>query len=236
LRGRYFAFLGVVWAMGLGMALALTVLAARITPLPGDGAVLRWLQRQPLPGQLASEVIRTITTTQVVLATGGVMVAALAIMGRKRQAIALLCLLVALPLLQWGLKEGVDRPRPGPPLAELRASYTSPSFPAGHVMSPTALYIYLLGLAIGGMWPGLVRGVTVVWSALLIPLSGPPNVWLGVHWPSDVLGGWAWGLVLALPALGYGITDKAHHLMNGYLLPMGVLTVKLGGDGGGPCG
>ncbi len=236
MRHRHLAFLGVVWAVGLGTALLLTVLAARTTPLPGDEAVLRWLQRQPMPGQLASEVIRAITTTQVVLATGGVMAAVLAIMGRKRQAIALLCLLVALPLLQWGLKEAVDRPRPGPPLAELRVSYTSPSFPAGHVMSPTALYTYLLGLAVGGVWPRPAGSATVLWSALVIPLSGPPNVWLGVHWPSDVLGGWAWGLALALPALAYAITDKAHHLMNGSLLSMGMLAVKLGGDGGGPCG
>ncbi len=194
-------FLGLLWLLALGWALALSVLAARATSLPGDEALLRWWQARPFPGQGPSEAIRAVTTTQVVLAAGAVVALSLAFMGRRREAVILVLLLVALPLLQWGVKEAVGRPRPGPPLAELRASYASPSFPAGHVMSPTAVYAYLLGLALAGAWPLPLKALVAAWSAGIILAAGPPNLWLGVHWPSDILGGWAWGLALALPAL-----------------------------------
>jgi len=223
----------LLWASVSGFALALSVLAARDAPLPGDEAVLRWLQARPLPGQGPSEAVRAVTTTQVVLATGALVALALAAMGRRREALALGLLLVALPLLQWGIKEAVGRPRPGPPMAVLRAEYSSPSFPAGHVMSPTAVYGYLLGLAWAGTWPSPLRLATAAWSGGIVLAAGPPNVWLGVHWPSDVLGGWAWGLALALPALLLGAKDKAHHLLTTNSLPKGTGAAKLEGGGGG---
>ena len=39
----------------------------------------------------------------------------------------------------------------------------------------------------------------VGWSAFVLVLTGPANVYVGVHWPSDVVGGYAWGAVLVLP-------------------------------------
>jgi membrane-associated phospholipid phosphatase len=35
----------------------------------------------------------------------------------------------------------------------------------------------------------------------VLVLSAPANVYMGVHWPSDVLGGYAWGTALLLPAI-----------------------------------
>jgi undecaprenyl-diphosphatase len=190
---------GLLWALLLAPTLALTVLAARNTPLPGDAAILRWGQSSPFPGEGLSQAVRAVTGTQVVMATGGVMVLLLALVGRRAEALALAAGIVVLPLLQSAIKELVDRPRPGPPWSELRDGFSSPSFPAGHVMSPTALYSYLLWLATVGRVPPVWRWPLGLWSALVLAMAGPPNVWLGVHWPSDVLGGWAWGLLLALP-------------------------------------
>jgi membrane-associated phospholipid phosphatase len=191
------------WAVALvplllGATLALTVLAARSTPLPGDAAILRWGQGLPFPGEGLSQGVRAITGTQAVLATGAVLALLLGLVGRRLEALVLLAGLVLLPLLQSGIKELVDRPRPGPPWSELRGGFSSPSFPAGHVMSPTALYGYLLWLAAAARVPTPWRWPLGLWSALLLVGAGPPNVWLGVHWPSDVLGGWGWGLLLAL--------------------------------------
>jgi len=106
-----------------------------------------------------------------------------------------------MPFLQTGLKDVIDRARPTDPPVDLRAGFSSESFPAGHVMSPTYLYGVLLGYAWIGAMPRVVREPVAVWSLLIIVLSAPPNIWLGVHWPSDVLGGWAWGLVLAVPVV-----------------------------------
>jgi len=192
---------GIAYLLILGFTLFLTVAASHRTPLPADEAVLNWFQKQPWPGRPFSEAVRAITSTQVVLAAGAMTAVALGLMGRAREAWGLIIVLLLLPLLQTAIKELVDRPRPGPPIAELRASYSSPSFPAGHVMSPTALYLYLLGLTFSGLFPFPWNALTIAWAAVMIVASGPPNLWLGIHWPSDLLGGWLWGIVIAFPPL-----------------------------------
>ena len=117
--------------------------------------------------------------------------------GRRWEAGLLALGLVLLPLLQGGLKELADRPRPAEPLVELRAGFSSESYPAGHVMSPSYLYGFLLYLAVRRSMPRILSYVVGIGAGLAIVFAGPPNVWLGIHWPSDVLGGWAWGLALA---------------------------------------
>jgi membrane-associated phospholipid phosphatase len=189
-----------LWLALLGASTALAVLAAQYATLPGDVAILQWAQDQPFPGRNFSDAVRAVTTTQVCLVVGAISVAALALLGRWREAVALGLALIALPLLQSGLKDLVDRPRPAAPLSDVRGSATSPSFPPGHVMSPTVLYSLLLWYAVRRGLPPIARAPLVLWSAFVLGFAGPPNVWLGVHWPSDVLGGWAWGLVIALPA------------------------------------
>ena len=175
----------------------MSVLAAQHETLPGDAWIMSWAQDRTYPGEALSDIVRAVTTTEVVLATGVLAVMALWLLGYRWEAGVLAVGLVALPLLQAGLKEIIDRPRPMEPLVTLRAGFSSESFPAGHVMSPTLLYGFLLYLAVTTPLPRVARWVAGVCSVAVIAVAGPPNVWLGVHWPSDVLGGWAWGLVLA---------------------------------------
>jgi len=198
---RAAAIWGAAWAALLLASLALTALAAAHDRLPGDLSIARWMQDLPLPGLPLSRFVRLVTTTQVVLGTGAAVAVLLWLSRRRREALLLAVGLIILPLLQHGLKEAVDRPRPSPELIELRAGFASPSFPAGHVMSPTLLYGFLLYLALVRLhYPPLRLAVLAV-SLFVLVLSGPANVWVGVHWPSDVLGGYAWGLVLLLPLL-----------------------------------
>ena len=51
---------------------------------------------------------------------------------------------------------------------------------------------------------GLVRTGVAATLLVVLALTGIVNVWLGVHWPSDVLGGYLWGAVLLLPAVAAG--------------------------------
>ena len=189
------------WLVLLGLSIALAVLAAQYETLPGDVSIARWAQARAFPGDTLSDAIRAVTATEVVLGTGGAAALILWLLGRRWEAVLLAAGLIALPLLQSGLKELVDRPRPSETLIELRTGFSSSSFPAGHVMSPTYLYGFLLWLSIASSLPIVLRFGVGFWSALVLLLAGPPNVWLGVHWPSDVLGGWAWGLALLLPLL-----------------------------------
>lgn len=143
------------------------------------------------------------TTTPVVVTAGAVVAVAMFTAGARRPATILLALMVLLPLTQAVLKDLVDRPRPSPGLVEVRGSATSESFPSGHVMSPMTLYGFLLLLMLGDRLPGLPRSLLMFMSAsavALLALSGIVNVHLGVHWPSDVLGGYLWGSALAATA------------------------------------
>lgn len=184
----------VVWLVLLGLSIALAVLAAQHDTLSGDVRIATWAQSQAFPGTALSDAIRAITMTEVILGTGGAAVLILWLLGRRWEAILLAAGLIILPLLQSGLKELVDRPRPAEPLIDLRAGFSSPSFPSGHVMSATYLYGFLLWLSIRSPWPRALRLLVGSWSAVVLLFAGPPSVWLGVHWPSDILGGWAWGL------------------------------------------
>ena len=185
------------WLALVACATALSVLAAQYDTLPGDARIMAWAQDRAFPGETFSDTVRGITTTEVVLATGAIIAVLLWVAGRRWEAGLLALGLVLLPLLQGGLKELADRPRPAEPLVELRAGFSSESYPAGHVMSPSYLYGFLLYLAVRRSMPRILSYVVGIGAGLAIVFAGPPNVWLGVHWPSDVLGGWAWGLALA---------------------------------------
>ena len=201
------SFILVSWLALLALSIALAVLAAQHDTLPGDARIAEWAQGQPFPGDSLSDAVRAITTTEVVLATGAAAVAGLWLLGRRWEATLLLVGLIVLPLLQGGLKEVVDRPRPSEPLVDLRAGFSSAGFPAGHVMSPMYLYGFLLYLSLRSDLLAALRLVVGLWSVFVLTAAGPPNVWLGVHWPSDVLGSWAWGLALLLPLL-YALESK----------------------------
>jgi len=190
---------GVVWLGLLAGSVALSVLAAQHARLPGDLDLTQRFQDSVFPGLRLSKFVRLVTATEVVLGTGGAVAVALWLFGWRRQALLLVVGLVAMALLQSGLKELVERPRPTADLVELRAGFSSPSFPAGHVVSPAVLYGLLLYLAMALKLPLAVRVAVVGWSAFVLVLTGPANVYVGVHWPSDVVGGYAWGAVLVLP-------------------------------------
>lgn len=191
----------IAWLVLLGLSIALGVLAAQHETLPGDVSVARWAQARAFPGEALSDAVRAVTTTKVVLGTGAAAALVLWSLGRRWEAAMLAVGLIVLPLLQSGLKELVDRSRPSEALIELRTGFASSSFPAGHVMSPTYLYGFLFWISLVSGLPIVLRLAVGCWSALILLFAGPPNVWLGVHWPSDVLGGWAWGLTLLLPLL-----------------------------------
>jgi undecaprenyl-diphosphatase len=89
------------------------------------------------------------------------------------------------------LKELTGRQRP--PFAGGGAGYQSLSFPSGHASGVAALVTVALVLA----WPLLAPTARRAWLAAgvaLVVLVGLTRIWLGVHYLSDVIGGWAFGL------------------------------------------
>lgn len=83
---------------------------------------------------------------------------------------------------------------PRPIVIEHLVEVTSNSFPSGHAAGAMTLYgaIALLSRA---------PAIQLICVGIII-VTGLSRVWLGVHWPSDVIGGWAegaaWLLILSL--------------------------------------
>jgi len=188
-----------IWLVLLAGAIVLSVLAGLHSRLPGDLDITEWLQGSLFPGMGVSRLVRAVGSTEVVLGTGGGVAVVLWLLGRRRQAVLLALGLVVLPFLQHGLKELVDRPRPTADLVDLRAGFSSPSFPSGHVMSPTVLYGFLLYVSLRIALPSVLKAALLGWCAFMLVIAGPAQVYVGVHWPSDVVGGYAWAGVLLLP-------------------------------------
>jgi undecaprenyl-diphosphatase len=98
------------------------------------------------------------------------------------------------------LKDFFDRPRP-----ELvpHGSYVyTRSFPSGHSMLSTAVYLTLGAILAQVQRRRLLKLYLVVLALGTAALVGASRVYLGVHWPSDVVAGWAAGSVWALAVWG----------------------------------
>lgn len=107
-------------------------------------------------------------------------------------------------LLNTALKDWVGRVRP--PFAGGGAALDSLSFPSGHASGIACLVVTALVLA----WPRLSPGGrrwAVLGGVVLAVLVGLSRMWLGVHYLSDVVAGWAFGVAWALlvAAVGQGV-------------------------------
>jgi len=72
------------------------------------------------------------------------------------------------------------------------------SFPSGHASSSMIFYLTLaIALTAGTRWHRPAAVAAIVLSLLI----GTSRVMLGVHWPSDVVGGWAFGMLWVLLTL-----------------------------------
>ena len=89
------------------------------------------------------------------------------------------------------VKSIIDRPRP-PTVGTLISESTS-SFPSGHATSGITTFVALAVVALVALRPG-VRWWVAVPLATLGVVIGVSRVALGVHWPTDILGGWALGV------------------------------------------
>jgi undecaprenyl-diphosphatase len=104
----------------------------------------------------------------------------------------LLGVLVLSALSNIALKKVFDRARPA---EEHLVVIESLSYPSGHAMSAMAFYGFLIYLLYQIRMNNIVRVLLSVVFALLILFIGVSRIYLGVHFPSDVAGGFIAGLI-----------------------------------------
>lgn len=201
------------WALAVTAPTAVAVLGAllvlQIPALVGaDRAVLAAVlevQGPTLTG--AATMITAVGTPQTLVPL--VLILAVIIGWLRRSGLASLVLVLTLPaseLAAEAVKAVVAHPRP-PVALEVGSAVSDWSFPSGHTTSGTAV----LGLAAVLLARGSVGGAARRgWLGAGIAVSvlvGASRVYLGYHWPTDVVGGWLLGSCLV--GIGVLVIDRA---------------------------
>ena len=184
------------------------LLALRSATDPSDPIGPAWLEEQ----------IRDVTAlgslgvlTLVSLAAVGFLI----LQGKRRTAVLVVAAVGGGMLVSTLTKLGFDRPRPDL-VPHVTQVYTA-SFPSGHAMMAAVTYL-TLGALLARVQPRLrLKLYLIGLAATLTVLVGLSRIYLGVHWPTDVLAGWTlgaawalacWAIALWLQARGRIETDK----------------------------
>ena len=175
---------GVLAVAGACFA-ALAAAAVTLGVLPADTALREAILRMASP--------RVLETMRLVNRAGdwrmlapGLVVLLVVFPEARRQWWLWSGLMVAAPIMEWTLKHVIGRARP---------EDISVGFPSGHSTAAAAFYGAVIFLT-DSLSPRLCRATRVL-AIVMILLVGLARVLLRAHWPSDVLGGIALGLVLA---------------------------------------
>jgi undecaprenyl-diphosphatase len=178
--------------IGVLSLIAFAVLAASVHQHPyfsWDLAVARWLQR--IPGlQTPMEIVSFLGYGAWPYLLTGLTVLILIALRRRIEAAFLITSAGVAGLLNQAVKRAIARPRPSPALVTVVRPLTDFSFPSGHVMFYVAFFGFLFFIAYREPGRSAMRILVMVLASLAILLVGASRVYLGEHWPSDVLGGY----------------------------------------------
>ncbi|WP_199549453.1 phosphatase PAP2 family protein [Streptomyces sp. N35] len=128
-----------------------------------------------------------------------VVVVGLWVRGARRFAVLLAVTCTVGTLAQQALKSLVDKDRPQWQQPLDSAHYAA--FPSGHAMTATVACGLLLWLLRRYGVTGAVWGAAVALASVSVIGVGLTRLWLGVHWPTDVLGGWLLGMLTVAVAV-----------------------------------
>lgn len=136
---------------------------------------------------LGSVAILTLVTTLVVVQ--------LLLLRRRHTAVYMLVAVVGGSIISTVLKLLFDRPRPD--LEGVARVFTA-SFPSGHATLSAVVYLTIGAILAGDRAAAGQRAFYLIAAASLTLIVGMSRLYLGVHYPTDVLAGWLLGSAWAL--------------------------------------
>lgn len=199
LRMLFFAFI----ASSLSLALLSGLVANGVTR-NFDVATLEWINSHANPA--FDTFFVAVTQLAGVLAVSGVtllLTLYFVFVKQYHKALFVALSVGGASLLGYALKSVFDRPRPD--LWEWIVVETNFSFPSGHATASMALALCIVVL----LWRTKWRTATIAVMATYVAVIGFSRLYLGVHFPTDILGGWllslGWASLITVAIYGYKV-------------------------------
>ena len=200
--GGLLAFLHVSEEVAEGDTRAFDLAVLKALRLPGDPNSLigpKWLH-------LAATDVTALGSVTVLGLIVLLAVVFLASLRRWSEALVVLAGAVGGMAISQGLKQLFGRERPD--LVYRAVEAANPSFPSGHAMLSAVVFLTLGALAARFSHRRRIKVLALSSGVVLSLLVGLSRIYLGVHWTSDVLGGWslgaAWAMACWLAAWAWG--------------------------------
>ena len=189
----------VAGAAGLAFALLAVWVAERGAAVPViDESIHRWVvaHRDPVSVTIAND-LRWGGITRVVLPVlvpVGVLAAAPGSgWSRRVRSGLILCAIAGAGIgVETQVNHLIGRARP--PISDWAGAASGPSFPSGHTTVATLFALSCAWACAGRVRAGWPRRAIWAGAAVYAGAVGWSRVWLGVHWPTDVVAGWLFGL------------------------------------------
>ncbi len=177
----------------LSGVIMLSFIAQRTQFFPGDMSITKTLQKRRSPWFRnvmlgVSEIGFPRLSIPITISIAGIFWAL-----RFRLEAIFILLTTSSNLLNALVKRLIKRPRPTQELVTVVKVINEPSFPSGHVMHYTNFFGLLIYLLATNWRSGKLRNTLISICSALIASIGPSRIYLGAHWPSDVMAGYLYG-------------------------------------------
>ena len=139
--------------------------------------------------------------------------------GLRWESISAVAAALVPPIVNTLVKGLIRRPRPTVDLVQVLRILNSYSFPSGHVMFYVGFFGFLWFLAFTLLKPSWLRTLLMIIFGTLIALVGISRVYLGQHWPSDVLGAYLLGSLTLVGILQFYRWGKKRYFVHQPVAP-----------------